>query len=69
MKKVAVLNGPNLTLLGTREPGVYGSAPLADVEQLCPEEGQDLGVEIECRQSNHAGHLVRKNRSTADKAA
>jgi 3-dehydroquinate dehydratase-2 len=58
MKKVLVLNGPNLNLLGTREPGVYGSDTLADVERLCREEGDKLGVEIECRQSNHEGHLI-----------
>jgi 3-dehydroquinate dehydratase II len=58
MKKVLVLNGPNLNLLGTREPGVYGSDTLADVERLCREEGEKLGVAIDCRQSNHEGELI-----------
>ena len=53
--KILVLNGPNLNLLGTREPAVYGSASLADVEALCRDTGARLGVAIECRQSNHEG--------------
>jgi 3-dehydroquinate dehydratase-2 len=56
--KILVLNGPNLNLLGTREPAIYGSATLADVEKLCREAGTKLGVTIECRQSNHEGQLV-----------
>lgn len=58
MKKVLVLNGPNLNLLGTREPAVYGTETLADVERICKEEGARLGVEVECRQSNHEGQLI-----------
>ncbi len=58
MKKVLVLNGPNLNLLGTREPAVYGADTLADVERLCRQEGEKLGVEIDCRQSNHEGQLI-----------
>jgi 3-dehydroquinate dehydratase-2 len=58
LKKILVLNGPNLNLLGTREPAVYGSATLADVEALCRDTGARLGVAIECRQSNHEGELV-----------
>ncbi|WP_244086335.1 type II 3-dehydroquinate dehydratase, partial [Desulforhabdus sp. TSK] len=53
-----VANGPNLTLLGTREPGLYGAATLADVETLCAETGQRLGLEIDFMQSNHEGALV-----------
>ena len=58
MQKILVLNGPNLNLLGTREPGVYGADTLADVEKLCRAEGEALGVEIDCRQSNHEGQLI-----------
>jgi len=58
MKKVLVLNGPNLNLLGTREPAQYGHDTLADVQRLCEAAGAKLGVAIECRQSNHEGALV-----------
>ncbi|MGC1818945.1 MAG: type II 3-dehydroquinate dehydratase [Casimicrobiaceae bacterium] len=58
MKKILVLNGPNLNLLGTREPAVYGRDTLADVEKLCQDEGARQGVAIECRQSNHEGQLI-----------
>jgi 3-dehydroquinate dehydratase-2 len=58
MKKVLVLNGPNLNLLGQREPTQYGSDTLATVEALCKEAGERLGVEVECRQSNHEGVLI-----------
>lgn len=58
MKQILVLNGPNLNLLGTREPDVYGADTLADVERLCRDEGARLGVGIECRQSNHEGQLI-----------
>ncbi len=55
---VLVFNGANLNLLGTREPGVYGSATLADVEALCQAEAQRLGVAVEFRQTNHEGELL-----------
>lgn len=58
MPKILVLNGPNLNLLGLREPAVYGSATLADVEQMCLDAGTRLGVAVECRQSNHEGVLI-----------
>jgi 3-dehydroquinate dehydratase II len=58
MKKVLVLNGPNLNLLGTREPAVYGAETLTDVERLCKEEADKLGLEVDCRQSNHEGQLI-----------
>ncbi|MBK1612773.1 type II 3-dehydroquinate dehydratase [Rubrivivax gelatinosus] len=58
MSKILVLNGPNLNLLGQREPAVYGSTTLADLEQLCRDAGARLGVEVECRQSNHEGVLI-----------
>ncbi len=57
-QKIVVLNGPNLNLLGLREPAVYGHATLADVEQLCRDTAARLGLEAECFQSNHEGALV-----------
>lgn len=58
MKKIFVFNGPNLNLLGQREPDHYGHDTLASLEQRCRDEGSRLGVEVECRQSNHEGVLV-----------
>jgi 3-dehydroquinate dehydratase-2 len=58
MRKILVLNGPNLNLLGLREPAVYGSATLADVEALCRETAARHGMAVECLQSNHEGVLV-----------
>lgn len=58
MKTALVLNGPNLNLLGTREPAIYGSDTLADVEKLCRDEGARLALAVECRQSNHEGQLI-----------
>jgi 3-dehydroquinate dehydratase-2 len=57
-KTLYILNGPNLNLLGTREPDVYGRATLADVEKLCRNEARTHGLEVEFRQSNHEGDLV-----------
>ena len=57
-KTVYVLNGPNLNLLGTREPQVYGSQTLADVEQLCTAACARHGLALVFRQSNHEGELV-----------
>src|ERR671939_109050 len=58
MTTVFVLNGPNLNLLGSRKPEVYGTTSLADVEKLCREEAGRLGLDLEFRQSNHEGQLV-----------
>ena len=60
MKKVLVLNGPNLNLLGTREPSQYGTATLNDVEEMCRAAGERLGFEVECFQSNWEGALIDK---------
>ena len=55
---VLILNGPNLNLLGVREPQTYGSETLADIEEACIERAASLGLAIEFRQSNHEGQLV-----------
>ena len=57
-RRILVLNGPNLNLLGTREPGVYGSQTLADVQLLCEETAAAEGFAVEFLQSNHEGVLI-----------
>jgi len=55
---IYVLNGPNLNLLGIREPETYGHAKLADVEKLCVETAAQFGLKADCRQSNREGELI-----------
>lgn len=57
-RTVTVLNGPNLNLLGEREPARYGTTTLADVEALCRQAAAELGLDLDFRQTNHEGGLV-----------
>ena len=58
MASVLILNGPNLNLLGTRKPEVYGTTTLADVEKLCADAAAKLGLDVDFKQSNHEGQLI-----------
>ncbi|MCA3561031.1 MAG: type II 3-dehydroquinate dehydratase [Aestuariivirga sp.] len=69
MKPVFVLNGPNLNLLGLREPAIYGYATLKDVENRCRDHAAALGLSIDFRQSNHEGDLIDWIHEARDKAS
>lgn len=58
MSSVLILNGPNLNLLGTRQPDVYGHTTLADIETMCMDHGAQIGMDVAFHQSNHEGVLV-----------
>jgi 3-dehydroquinate dehydratase-2 len=65
---VAVLNGPNLNMLGSREPTLYGAATLDDLEALCAETAQALDLAIDFRQTNHEGELITWVQECRDRA-
>lgn len=58
MKSILILNGPNMNILGIRDPDLYGTGSLEDLEARCIEYGKRRGVHVECRQSNHEGTLI-----------
>lgn len=68
-KTVAVLNGPNLNLLGKRQPEIYGHETLADVEALCAATAADLGLSTMFQQSNHEGEIVEQIHHARDGSA
>jgi 3-dehydroquinate dehydratase-2 len=58
MKRIVIINGPNLDRLGKREPSIYGDQTLTDLENLLTEEAEALGVEVQFYQSNHEGFII-----------
>ncbi len=68
-KKIYILNGPNLNLLGTREPEIYGSTTLDELAVQCKEAGAKAGLDIDFRQTNHEGELVEWIQGAINQAA
>ena len=68
-KKLYILNGPNLNLLGTREPEIYGSTTLDELAAQCKEAGGKAGLDVDFRQTNHEGELVEWIQGAIDQAA
>ncbi len=68
-KTIYILNGPNLNLLGKRQPEIYGHDTLADVEANCAKVGQEIGLTVKLMQSNHEGEIVEMIHNARDNAA
>lgn len=66
MTKILILNGPNLNMLGTREPEIYGNQSLMDIQKLCEDTAKANNFDIDFRQSNHEGELVTWIQEAAD---
>jgi len=66
---ILVLNGPNLNLLGTRQPEIYGHESLADIEKACQKRAKALGLSVDFRQTNHEGELVTWVQEAPEKAS
>lgn len=58
MKNILIINGPNLNMLGQRDPALYGTTTLADIEAMCRDKAAAMGIAVDFRQSNHEGEIV-----------